>query len=285
MAGTRKRHGVAPLLSLSPMLTLLACPSVGANECPDGPCSEYPPHECPNCASAAPGAEWHVMKVSSCSTCALNGNQNDYAGEPCTCKGGEKECTLPSTLCKEADNASWDKLLLWDLGTGRTFLSCWLLDDNGVALSGPGLMIYARLQGPSISHSETVIIHDIVALDDCDMGGANLFQLNLKGLSAGEAVGTSCLEFEECLLILTLAPPPSLPLMLAPPPSLPPRAAPPPPPSPSPSPAGGSGDPHLHFAHGGRADFRGRDGARTQPLPFCAPRKRQSSSPPRVPSP
>ena len=58
-----------------------------------------------------------------------------------------------------------------------------------------------------------------------------------------------------------------------------------PPPSPSLSPAGGSGDPHLHFAHGGRADFRGRDGARTQPLPFCAPRKRQSSSPPRVPSP
>ena len=34
-------------------------------------------------------------------------------------------------------------------------------------------------------------------------------------------------------------------------------------PSPSPSPAGGSGDPHLHFAHGGRADFRGRDGAPT----------------------
>ena len=29
--------------------------------------------------------------------------------------------------------------------------------------------------------------------------------------------------------------------------------------------SGGTGDPHLHFAHGGRADFRGRDGAPETP--------------------
>ena len=52
---------------------------------------------------------------------------------------------------------------------------------------------------------------------------------------------------------------------------------------PSPSPTGGSGDPHLHFARGGRADFRGSDGAHIQPHPLSAPRKRQSCSPPLVP--
>ena len=33
----------------------------------------------------------------------------------------------------------------------------------------------------------------------------------------------------------------------------------------------GEQDPHLHFAHGGRADFRGRDGARTATSLLCAP--------------
>ena len=134
MAGTRKRHGVAPLLSLSPMLTLLVCPSVGANECPNErvQCSEGP-----------------VMKVSSCSTCALNGSPNmhsyieggeSHKGPPCPCTAtAPGECKIPSTMCKDADNGNWDKLLLWRLNTtqgeaGRTDLSCWLQDDKGVAL-------------------------------------------------------------------------------------------------------------------------------------------------------
>ena len=91
MAGTRKRHGVAPLLSLSPMLTLLVCPSVDANECPDEPV------QC---------SEGQVMKVSSCSSCALNGNKYDSVGEPCTCTGSKGECALPSTLCHDADNGA-----------------------------------------------------------------------------------------------------------------------------------------------------------------------------------
>ena len=276
MAGTRKRHGVAPLLSLSPMLTLLVCPSVGANECPNErvQCSEGP-----------------VMKVSSCSTCALNGSPNmgsyieggeSHKGPPCPCTAtAPGECKIPSPLCKDADNGNPEKLLLWRLNNtqgqaGRTDLSCWLQDDKGVALSGPftEYEIGAYLKGPKDGyHEHLVFIKDIVALDACPDSGATLFQINLYG--ANQHKGASCEEFDECELTLYGAPPPSLP----------PRAAAAPPPSPSPSPAGGSGDPHLHFAHGGRADFRGRDGARTQPLPFCAPRKRQSSSPPRVPSP
>ena len=56
--------------------------------------------------------------------------------------------------------------------------------------------------------------------------------------------------------------PPSPPPPSPPPPSpLPPSAPPPPsPPLPSPPPPAISKDPHLHFAHGGRADFRGRHG-------------------------
>jgi len=245
-AHTRRWYGATA------MLTLLVCPSVNAdasNECPDEPV------QC---------SDGKIMKVSSCSSCALNGNKSNLVGQPCTCTGSYHDCALPSTLCQDADNDSWDKLLLWNLGTqtqgegGRADLSCWLLDTNGGALSGTGLAIPATLINRR-GRTEVVYIDEIVALSwgaHCD-----LFQLNLKVSSDR---GRACQEFEECHLALNYAPPP---------------------PSPSPSPAGGSGDPHLHFAHGGRADFRGRDGAHTQPLPFCAPRKRQSSSPPRVPSP
>ena len=61
-------------------------------------------------------------------------------------------------------------------------------------------------------------------------------------------------------------PPPPPPLPPAPPPSPPPPPLPPPPPSPRPPSrsaaraAQASKDPHLSFAHGGRADFRGRGG-------------------------
>ena len=91
------------------------------------------------------------MKVSSCSSCALNGNKSNLVGQPCTCTGSYHDCALPSTLCQDADNDSWDKLLLWNLGTqtqgegGRADLSCWLLDTNGGALSGTGLDIPATL--------------------------------------------------------------------------------------------------------------------------------------------
>ena len=54
-------------------------------------------------------------------------------------------------------------------------------------------------------------------------------------------------------------PPPSPPPSPVPPPPSPPPPS-PAPPLPSPPPPAISKDPHLHFAHGGRADFRGRHG-------------------------
>ena len=50
MAGTRSRHGVAPLLSLSPMLTLLICPSVDAvvYQGSGNRCSAWYRGHCPN---------------------------------------------------------------------------------------------------------------------------------------------------------------------------------------------------------------------------------------------
>ena len=62
--------------------------------------------------------------------------------------------------------------------------------------------------------------------------------------------------FENCYALAELAlnvPPPSPPPLPSPPPS------PPPPPMPPAQPTDVNKDPHLRFAHGGRADFRGRN--------------------------
>lgn len=62
-------------------------------------------------------------------------------------------------------------------------------------------------------------------------------------------------------------PPPDPPLPPSPP--APPPFAPSPPSPPPLKPGGLTGDPHLHFAHGGEADFRGEDGATYAMLHHC----------------
>ena len=84
MAGTRSRHGVAPLLSLSPMLTLLICPSVDAvvYQGSGNRCSAWYRGHCPNPNDLSViGLHVSVGTLKDCMTYCYQAFV--YGGPPC----------------------------------------------------------------------------------------------------------------------------------------------------------------------------------------------------------